>query len=88
LRTLEGRVAALRRASGDEDSGTLKRLAHQLKGVAGGYGFPTITEQARILEGALASEDEPSVRAAVDALCLLCLGAARGAEANGASAAA
>jgi CheY-like chemotaxis protein/HPt (histidine-containing phosphotransfer) domain-containing protein len=88
LNTLEGRVAALCRASGQEDSGTLKRLAHQLKGVAGGYGFPTITEQAKVLEGALESEHKPAVKAAVDALCTLCLRAARGTEAKGTSAAA
>ena len=29
------------------DVETLKRLAHQLSGSAGGYGFPTISEAAR-----------------------------------------
>jgi HPt (histidine-containing phosphotransfer) domain-containing protein len=35
-------------AAGDHDG--LRRLAHQLKGAAGGYGFPTITDAAGSLE--------------------------------------
>ncbi len=35
--------------SGHED---LRRLAHQLKGAGGGYGYPLLTEQARKLEDA------------------------------------
>jgi HPt (histidine-containing phosphotransfer) domain-containing protein len=36
---------------GDLDE--LRQLAHQLKGAAGGYGFPPITERASQLEGQL-----------------------------------
>jgi CheY-like chemotaxis protein len=32
------------------DRETVRRLAHQLKGAAGGYGFPTITAAAAVLE--------------------------------------
>ncbi|MFO0974473.1 MAG: Hpt domain-containing protein [Phycisphaerae bacterium] len=47
---LPDRVRALQAALAASDMTTLQRLAHQLKGAAGGYGFPTITDAARTLE--------------------------------------
>lgn len=47
---LPERVAALRQALTERDFEALRRLAHQLKGAAGGYGFPSITEAAKDLE--------------------------------------
>ena len=47
---LPDRVAELRPALGGRDFETLQRLAHQPKGAAGGYGFPTITEAPKDLE--------------------------------------
>jgi signal transduction histidine kinase/CheY-like chemotaxis protein/HPt (histidine-containing phosphotransfer) domain-containing protein len=41
-----------------DDRETVRRTAHQLKGAAGGYGFPTITSAAQRLESA-AREGEP-----------------------------
>ena len=46
--TLPARVAALAAAAGD--LGRMAALAHQLKGAAGSYGFPTITEAVGRLE--------------------------------------
>jgi HPt (histidine-containing phosphotransfer) domain-containing protein len=40
------------RAAGDPDG--VRRLAHQIKGAAGGYGFPTITDAAGVLEATTA----------------------------------
>jgi HPt (histidine-containing phosphotransfer) domain-containing protein len=80
LETLGGRAAALQRALAQMDAVTLRRLAHQLKGVAGSYGFPSITEQAKAVEDALAAGDEARVVAAVDELCTLCLCARDGSE--------
>ena len=47
---LPARVQALEQACADADLDELARLAHQLKGSAGEYGFPSITEVAAVLE--------------------------------------
>lgn len=53
----------------------LQRLAHQLKGAAGGYGFSVIGDTAAELEGRL-EEDEPEeieeIRELVESLVDLC----------------
>jgi HPt (histidine-containing phosphotransfer) domain-containing protein len=46
------RIAAFEDALARQDFDSLARVAHQLKGSAGGYGFPTITEQAAVIERA------------------------------------
>jgi len=50
------RCDAIRAAIDAKDFETLKRLAHQLKGAAGGYGFPAITDAAAALERATADD--------------------------------
>ena len=51
----------------------LKRLAHQLKGAAGGYGFGIISEAAAQLEQSIKAEEElDQVRTQVDQLIDLC----------------
>lgn len=59
--------------------GDLRRLAHQLKGASGGYGFPTVGETAAQLESGLAAAGrtpEPDVlgklKAQVDDLVDMC----------------
>jgi HPt (histidine-containing phosphotransfer) domain-containing protein len=55
--------------------GELKRVAHQLKGACGGYGFPQVGAAAGELEKALAqgaAEDLERVRRRVDELVELC----------------
>src|SRR5262249_50749298 len=52
LARLDDRVSAIRSAAEAQDRALLKDLAHQLKGAAGGYGFPQISERAKILEQA------------------------------------
>ena len=47
---LPNRVAALQRGIADQDYQALASLAHQLKGSAGGYGFPSITAAAALVE--------------------------------------
>ena len=59
---IDGVVAAVR--SGDAD--TLRRLAHQIKGAAGGYGFPTVGAAAGKVEQGLKAVTDP--RAALDAV--------------------
>jgi len=46
----------------------LQRLAHQLKGAGGGYGYPALTESARGLENAAEAQ---SAQAAMASLCQL-----------------
>ena len=50
--SLPARATALLEATFAGDLTRLARLAHQLKGAAGGYGFPTITDAAALLEQA------------------------------------
>ena len=66
-------------ALADDDAPTMKRLVHQLKGAAGGYGFPSITEQARSVEAAFAGGDRARVASEVQSLSALCYRASRGA---------
>lgn len=51
----------------------LQRLAHQLRGSAGGYGFGTISDAAAELENAIKSRGElEQMRSQVDQLIDLC----------------
>jgi signal transduction histidine kinase/DNA-binding response OmpR family regulator len=73
VRGLPERSSAILRASRASDVETLTRLAHQLKGAAGGYGFPRITEAAAEVEDALAAgHDRLAVESRAEALATLC----------------
>ncbi|HEY3245363.1 MAG TPA: ATP-binding protein [Phycisphaerae bacterium] len=52
INELPARIAALQSAVQERDLQTLRSLAHQLKGAAGGYGFAPITAAAKELEQA------------------------------------
>ncbi|MDG1360730.1 MAG: Hpt domain-containing protein [Phycisphaerales bacterium] len=47
---LDGQVQSIRSACISEDFATLRRISHQLKGAAGGYGFDPIGDCAARLE--------------------------------------
>ena len=80
---LPARVQALEQACADADLDALARLAHQLKGSAGGYGFPSITDMAAELEKrAKAKEDLDALRHAVQQVVDLCRRATAGAISN------
>jgi PAS domain S-box-containing protein len=49
---LDERMQALTEAIDHQDRAAIKRLAHQLRGAAGGYGFPRISESAQRIEHA------------------------------------
>lgn len=67
------RVASFQKALEAKDLQTLKMLAHQLKGSAGGYGFPAITEAAKELEAAAkAAEGLEKLEAQVRDIVGLC----------------
>ncbi len=70
VKELAGRVEAMQAAVERGDLPTLRRLAHQLKGAAGGYGFPSITKAASAVE---AASNDDAVRETLDSLSSLCL---------------
>ena len=72
VRDLPERSSAVLRAYRSSDMGALKRLAHQLGGAAGGYGFPRITEAARQVEKAVADGDDQLLRRTTEKLAALC----------------
>ena len=71
LSKLDDRLAAIRAAVEAHDQAQLKVLAHQLKGAAGGYGFPAISQAAHTIEHS-DLKDLTSVNAAVQSLSELC----------------
>ncbi len=73
VRGLAERSSDILRASQASDVETLKRLAHQLKGSAGGYGFARITEAAGAVEQAVVEGlGESALRARAEVLAGLC----------------
>jgi HPt (histidine-containing phosphotransfer) domain-containing protein len=49
-----------------------RTMAHQLKGAGGGYGFPCITDAARVIELAIREQRLVDARTAAQALVTLC----------------
>jgi len=80
---LPDRVAAIESALADQQVEQVARLAHQLKGAGGGYGYPEISEAARNLEQhAAVDADVEQARQDLDDLGQLCRAAARGLATN------
>jgi signal transduction histidine kinase/CheY-like chemotaxis protein/HPt (histidine-containing phosphotransfer) domain-containing protein len=69
---LPARVDAIRHAAEASDVLALRRLAHQLRGAGGGYGFPEITEAAASLEEAVARGDASTIRSDIEGLASVC----------------
>lgn len=66
---IAGLLTTLERGSVDD----LRRLAHQIKGASGGYGFDVLGDAAGRVEAAAArGEPVESIRAQVDELVDLC----------------
>jgi len=74
LAELKDRIGGLEHAMMLGDHERLRQLAHQLKGAAGGYGYPSITNSAADLEFSLAAEQAElsCVSEKVEALIALC----------------
>ena len=73
LARLDETAASLRAAADASDLERLGQVAHQLKGSAGGYGFPAITEKAAEVERLAERQDEgASLRQALEELLTLC----------------
>lgn len=76
---LPDRLATIQAALCDAEFAAIGRLAHQLKGAAPGYGFPTIGEAAEHIEDWFQSLDASptsaqlsEVRHMIDALAEIC----------------
>ena len=66
---LPGKVRELRGSLESSDLPELRRLAHQLLGTCGGYGFAAVSEPARSLEQSIkAGRDGESLTAQVKSL--------------------
>ncbi len=67
---LPSRARRLEELLAQGDFEELERMAHQLKGAGGGYGFPQITETAAVLELALRDgADTARVKESAAVLC-------------------
>ncbi len=64
--------------SGDHDG--LRRLAHQMNGAGGNYGYPMLTEAAKAIEEATKAEDAKAGTLALDKLEKFCHAVVRGRE--------
>jgi HPt (histidine-containing phosphotransfer) domain-containing protein len=69
---LPARIAELKAAGAADDWAELQRLAHQLKGSGGGYGFQPITEAGGMVEAALKRGEHAEARAHLATLIELC----------------
>lgn len=63
----------LRSAANEGDLEGLRRLAHQLKGAAGSYGFMSVSQEAQALEATVRDAiDATEVKPALESLAALC----------------
>ncbi|MDP6634114.1 MAG: response regulator [Phycisphaerae bacterium] len=69
---LPGKVAAMREALANNCFDEVRRIAHQLKGAGGGYGYPALTESARGLENAAQARCPETALLALVQLGTLC----------------
>ncbi len=65
---LPATMAAMTEAMANNYHEELQRLAHQLKGAGGGYGYPLLTDKASALEDAAKDADAESTRLAMNEL--------------------
>jgi CheY-like chemotaxis protein len=83
LGELPERVYRIEQAMQTDDMGLLTSLSHQLKGAAGGYGYPSITQAARQLEESVKTQAElQEIHRCVDELSRLCAQAEKGRPRN------
>lgn len=61
-------IASLERAVESRDAETLRRIAHGLKGVGGGYGFDEITRIGAQIEGYAKAGNDEAARPLIHAL--------------------
>jgi HPt (histidine-containing phosphotransfer) domain-containing protein len=79
VRDLPERLAEIQRFAAFEDWPAVRRLAHQLKGAGGSYGFPHLSLAATELESAVKRSDNVEfIFAAMDVLAAACSAARSG----------
>jgi HPt (histidine-containing phosphotransfer) domain-containing protein len=61
IRELPQRLAAMHSALASANLEQLRTLAHQLKGAAGGYGFPKLGEAAALVDQGVKDGCDPNV---------------------------
>ena len=72
VESLPSKMTAMRLALDNNYFEEVRRIAHQLKGTGGGYGYPALTESARGLENAARAKCRQTARAALIQLSTLC----------------
>jgi len=73
IEDLPKRMNALAETFEQQQFSDLQRIAHQIKGAGGGYGYPELTEAATTLENSLKQNDElDAIHDAFDELLTLC----------------
>jgi CheY-like chemotaxis protein len=69
---LPQRLTEMREAAGNNQWDVLQRVAHQLKGAGGSYGYACLTDAARDLESHAKQKDAEAARVALNELTNLC----------------
>ena len=75
---LPSKLTAMREALANNHHEELQRLAHQLKGAGGSYGYPQLTEVSKTLESAAKIQDVEGAGMALGELSKLCEAVANG----------
>jgi len=82
---LDEHVLSIRHGLNHGDHVLVRRLAHQLKGAGGSYGYQALTEAAKRLEDAASVEDIEDAALALGELAAVCKAAQRGRNAYAAT---
>ena len=69
---LPAMVSEMRQALAHCHHAELQRLAHQLKGAGGNYGYPVLTDAARVVEETAKAEDTEAATLSIRRLASLC----------------
>jgi HPt (histidine-containing phosphotransfer) domain-containing protein len=79
---LDEHVSQMRDALAHGVHSELRRLAHQLKGAGGSYGYPQLTEAAAALESAAKDEDTEAATLKLGEMASLCAAIRAGLKAS------
>ncbi|MFQ5686099.1 MAG: response regulator, partial [Candidatus Scalindua sp.] len=79
---LEADVESMRKALENGNHDGLRRLAHQMKGAGGSYGYPMLTEAAKTIEEAAKVKDNDACMLTLDKLAMLYHAVVRGRRTN------
>ena len=77
---LKADAESMRKVLENGDHDDLCRLAHQMKGAGGSYGYPMLTEVAKTIEEAAKAKDNDACMLTLDKFVILCQTVVRGRE--------